>query len=74
MSQIEFHGLPVPEGRERKILYHSSFRSITTYVMPVGDLDGEFRRVLQKASGTMKDDQRAGGIEGTGALCPPIVP
>ena len=33
----------------------SSYRQITTYAMPVSELEAEFRRLVQKASASIKD-------------------
>ena len=55
MSVSDFHGLAVPEGIDRRNLYMSSYRQITTYAMPVSELEAEFRRLVQKASASIKD-------------------
>ena len=54
----DFHGLSVPEGADRRALYHSSFRTIMTYAMTLADLDAEFRRAVSKSSGSIKVDKR----------------
>ena len=63
----DFHGLPLPEGLDRRNLYHSSFRTIATYAMPLADLDTEFRKLVTRATATIKDDKRR-NFEGYGAL------
>ena len=65
MSVSDFHGLAVPDGIDRRALYMSSYRQITTYAMPVAELEAEFRRMVQKASATLRDADN--GIEGAGA-------
>ena len=38
---MSFHGLVLPDGMERKVLYNSSYRCIATYAMEIADLDRE---------------------------------
>ena len=52
-----FKGLPLPEGVERHNLYSSSFRAVTTYAMPLADLDNELTVILEKKA-TVKFDDR----------------
>ena len=54
----DFHALPFPEGVDRRSLYHSSYRAICTYAMPITELDTVFRRCLSKSQGIVKDDRR----------------
>ena len=54
----EFHGLSLPEGTERRILYHSSFRAICTYSSSLMDLDQELQGILQTRGAIVKDDSR----------------
>lgn len=54
-----FHGLPPPDGVERKTLYASNFRVIYTYRMSLADLDGEFQRLLAEKGWVTRADERA---------------
>ena len=65
----DFHGLGHPEGVDRKMLYQSSYRTITTYAMPIANLANEFKRRVSASSATMKDDSRT-NFEGTGVRAP----
>ena len=38
-NDVDFQGIPFPEGVERRMLYHSSYRAIATYAMPLADLE-----------------------------------
>ncbi len=53
-----FKGLPLPEGVDRHNLYQSAFRVVTTYAMPLADLDNELQAILTKKSCTVKADDR----------------
>ena len=44
-----FKGLPLPEGVDRHNLYQSAFRVVTTYAMPLADLDNELKAILTKS-------------------------
>jgi hypothetical protein len=68
----DFHGLGHPEGVDRKMLYQSSYRSITTYAMPIANLANEFKRRVSASSATIKDDSRT-NFEGAGARLLPAV-
>ena len=54
----EFHGLTIPEGVEKRILYHSSFRAIATYAMSLADLDREIQHMVHTRRGVIKEDAR----------------
>ena len=53
-----FHGLDLPEGAEKKVLYHSSFRAIATYAMSLADLDRELQSLLRARRWSVKEDVR----------------
>ena len=57
-SVKDFHGLPLPEGVDRRNLYHSPYRTIATYAMQLSELDEEFRKVIKRSSAIVKDDRR----------------
>ncbi len=57
-EEAEFHGLALPEGVEKRILYHSSFRAIATYAMSLSDLDRELQHILSARGSVVKDDSR----------------
>lgn len=54
----EFHGIGIPEGVERRTLYHSSYRTITTYAMPLADLDSQFKVSISDKKAVVKEDTR----------------
>ncbi|KAG8461043.1 hypothetical protein KFE25_003612 [Diacronema lutheri] len=53
-----FHGLPAPEGVERRTLYASKFRTIFTYRMNLADLDLQLQRLLADRSWAIRLDER----------------
>ena len=53
-----FKGLPLPEGVDRHNLYQSAFRVVTTYAMPLADLDNELKAIFKKKDCTIKFDDR----------------
>ena len=55
---LDFHGLPLPEGKEKRVLYQSSFRTLATYAMPLADLDSEMRKLLSIRNLTAEADER----------------
>ena len=58
MQASDFHGLLIPEGVEKRILYHSTYRAIATYAMSLSDLDRELKHALQARGSTVKEDSR----------------
>ena len=58
MATLDFHGLPLPEGKEKRVLYQSSFRTLATYAMPLADLDSEMRKLLSIRNLTAEADER----------------
>jgi hypothetical protein len=52
-----FHGLPAPEGVERKILYASEFRAIYTYKMSLPELDAQLQKLLSDNWATRVDQR-----------------
>ena len=58
MSTLDFHGLPLPEGKDKRVLYQSSFRTLATYAMPLADLDSEMRKLLSIRNLTAEADER----------------
>ena len=57
-SSQEFHGLVMPDGVEKRILYFSSFRAIATYAMALADLDRELQAILHGRGCLIKEDSR----------------
>ena len=57
-SSAEFVGLSIPEGVEKRVLFHSGFRAIATYAMPLADLDRELQEVLRTKGAVVKEDAR----------------
>lgn len=57
-EQAQFHGLAIPDGLEKRILYHSTFRAIATYAMSLADLDRELQQILKATNSTLKEDAR----------------
>ena len=57
-SSSSFHGLDIPEGVEKRVLYHSSFRAIATYAMSLAELDRELQKILRSKGATVKEDGR----------------
>lgn len=53
-----FHGLPAPEGVERKVLYASDYRVIYTYKMPLAELDAQLQKLLMDRHWATRVDQR----------------
>jgi hypothetical protein len=62
-----FHGLPLPEGVEKRVLYHSTYRAIVTYAMSLSDLDRELRHLINANGCTVKEDGRR-NLQGKRAL------
>ena len=58
MATLDFHGLPLPEGKDKRVLYQSSFRMLATYAMPLADLDSEMRKLLSIRGFTAEADER----------------
>lgn len=58
MSTEEFMGLVMPPGVEKKVLYHSEFRSIATYAMSLADLARELSHIVHARGALIKDDTR----------------
>ena len=58
MATLDFHGLPLPEGKDKRVLYQSSFRTLATYAMPLADLDSEMRKLLSIKGFTAEADER----------------
>jgi len=54
----DFHGLVMPPGEEKKILYQSQHRMIATYAMAVEALDHELKHILEKRGSIIKEDSR----------------
>ena len=54
----QFQGLPLPEGKERRSLYHSAYRTIITYVMPLSELAAELKTIIATNGGTIINDER----------------
>ena len=54
----DFHGIFIPEGTEKRILYNSSFRAIVTYAMSLADLDRELQHILIARGTIIKEDTR----------------
>ena len=57
-SAPTFKGLPLPEGVDRHNLYASAFRVVSTYAMPLADLDNELKAIFEKKACTIKFDDR----------------
>ena len=57
MSQT-FQGIPIPEGKEKRSLYHSAYRTIITYVMPLSELAAELKTIVGNNGCTIKNDER----------------
>ena len=53
-----FHGLALPDGVEKRVLYHSTFRTIATYAMSLADLDRELLQIVRVRGGVIKEDAR----------------
>ena len=53
-----FHGLVLPDGVEKRVLYHSSYRAIATYGASLADLDRELQGILHSRGCVVKEDQR----------------
>jgi hypothetical protein len=58
MPPVEFHSLVLPEGVEKRVLYHSNFRAVATYAMDLAELDRELQHILRVRGCTIKDDAR----------------
>lgn len=54
----EFQGLVMPQGSERRVLYHSSYRSICTYGCSLQELDQELQDILHSRGALIKEDNR----------------
>ena len=64
MATLDFHGLPLPEGKDKRVLYQSSFRTLATYAMPLADLDSEMRKLLSIRGFTAEaDGSRSSGAK-----------
>jgi len=59
MAGTLFHGIFIPEGVDKRILYQSEFRIIVTYAMTLEELDRELAHILKAKKATIKDDDRA---------------
>ena len=57
-NATEFNGLAIPEGVEKRVLYHSTYRAIATYAMSLADLDRELQGLLHARGCTIKEDAR----------------
>jgi hypothetical protein len=54
----EFHGVFIPEGIDKRILYTSEFRIIVTYAMSLESLDRELHHILDRKGASVKEDAR----------------
>ncbi len=57
-DEMDFHGLRIPTGIERRMLYQSSYRTIATYAMRLVDLDAELKQVISAAGFVVQKDER----------------
>ena len=57
-AEEEFHGLVLPAGAEKKVLYHSAYRAIATYATSVSELDRELQAMLLERSAKVSQDGR----------------
>ena len=57
-TSADFHGLPLPVGTERRVLYNSSFRAIATYASSLADIDAELATSVKALGAIVKDDVR----------------
>ena len=57
-ASLDFHGLPLPEGTQKRVLYQSSFRALATYAMPLAELDSAVRKMLSIKGLSLEADER----------------